>query len=497
MLLMITLCFPRASLSPPKLEASVGKRVHNLETGLGYATIQEAIDAPETLNTNRIVVDNGTYYENLKVTKAVTLIGQSEQTTIVDGMGLASVVELDSNNITLTGFTLRNCGFGWAQGGVALSTVGYCNVSGNNITSNYYGIWLNSSADNVISGNNIANNGYAIGLYGPSNRNSILENNVTASAHAGILLVSPVENNVSNNNITDDEYGVELVSSSNNTIMENNIASNSHGLALYESSNGNEIARNYVLQNGWGFETDTSVGNRIYNNDFINNTSQVFFYDSGFANAWDSDYPVGGNYWSDYNGTDAHSGPNQNETGSDGIGDSPRRLNANNEDRYPLMGIFQDIIVSLPPYPTGGTAHIGVISNSTVSNLQYVAWLNSPNQYLQTGQMLVQFSTSEQNGTGFCRLLIPTTCLNVSSYTVLVDGEPVNATQFSSPNSTKIYLYITYSHSSHDIIVTIPELQTVVAFLMSITPTPLLIIYLRRKHGKAHAPTMRTSMSFR
>ena len=482
MLLMITLCFPRASLSPPKSEASVGNRVHNLETGLGYATIQEAIDAPETLSTNRILVDTGTYYENVKVTKTVSLIGQSEQTTIVDGMRLTSAIELDSNNVTITGFTLRNSGVGWAQGGIALGTVGYCNVSGNNITNNYYGIWLNSSADNLISGNNFANNGYGIGLYGPSNRNRILENNVTASGHAGILLVSTVENDVSRNNVTDDEFGVELSSSSNNTIMENDIAGNSHGVALYESSNGNEIAGNNVRQNGWGLETDTSIGNRIHNNNFINNTPQVFFYDVGYTNVWDAGYPLGGNYWSDYNGTDANRGPNQNETGGDAIGDAPRPLNDNNEDRYPLMGMSQDFTVSLPPYPTGGTGHISVISNSTVSNLQYVAWLNSPNQYLQTGQMLVQFSTTEQNGTGFCRLMIPTTCLNASSYTVLVDGEPVDATQLPSPNST-VYLYITYPHSNHEIIVTIPELPTVIAFLMPITATSLLIFYLRRKRG--------------
>jgi parallel beta-helix repeat protein len=484
MFLMTTLCFPRASFRLPKLEASAGNRVHNLETGLGYATIQEAIDAPETLSTNRILVDNGTYYENLKVAKAITLIGQSEQTTIVDGMGLTSVIELDSNNVTITGFTLRNSGVGWAQGGIALGTFGDCNISDNNITDNYYGIWLEYSTGNVISGNNLANDGYGIGLYGPSNQTSIVENNVTTSGHAGILLVSTVENDVSRNNVTDDEYGVELVSSSNNTIMENDIVGNSHGLALYESSNDNKIAGNNVRQNGWGFETDTSIDNRIYNNNFINNTPQVLFDNVGYANAWDAGYPEGGNYWSDYNGTDVNSGPNQNETGGDGIGDTPRSLNDSNEDRYPLMGMFQGFTVSLSAIPAGGTGRVSVISNSTVLNLQYVAWLNSSNQYLQTGQMLILFSTTEQNGTsGFCRLMIPRTFLNASSYTVLVDGEPVDATQLLTPSSTEVYLYITYPHSNHEIIVTIPELPTVIASLTPISAMSLLIILLRRKRG--------------
>jgi hypothetical protein len=237
-----------------------------------------------------------------------------------------------------------------------------------------------------------------------------------------------------------------------------------------------------MRQNGWGLETDTSIGNRIYNNNFINNTPQVLFDNVGYTNAWDAGYPEGGNYWSDYNGTDANSGPNQNETGGDGIGDSPRSLNDSNEDRYPLMGMSQDFIVSFRAIPPGGTGHIGVISNSTVSNLQYVAWLNSPNQYLQTGQMLVQFSTTEENGSsGFCRLMIPRAFLNASSYTVLVDGEHVDATQLLSSNSTEVYLYVTYPHSNHEIIVTIPELPTKIAFLMPITAMSLLIIFWRRK----------------
>jgi len=52
---------------------------------------------------------------------------------------------------------------------------------------------------------------------------------------------------------------------------------------------------------------------------------------------WDNGYPSGGNYWSDYNGTDLYCGPHQNETGSDGIGDKPYMIDGNNTDRYPLI----------------------------------------------------------------------------------------------------------------------------------------------------------------
>jgi len=66
-----------------------------------------------------------------------------------------------------------------------------------------------------------------------------------------------------------------------------------------------------------------------------------------FVNVWDNGYPSGGNYWSDYNGTDMYGGSYQNETGSDGIGDTPYVINEKNRDNYPLMN----------PWPSGPGLH--------------------------------------------------------------------------------------------------------------------------------------------
>jgi hypothetical protein len=78
----------------------------------------------------------------------------------------------------------------------------------------------------------------------------------------------------------------------------------------------------------------------IYHNTFIENAHQA--YDSSGNNRWNASYPAGGNYWSDYNGTDRYSGPGQNESGSDGMGDTPYTNiegGSGAQDDYPLMGV--------------------------------------------------------------------------------------------------------------------------------------------------------------
>jgi nitrous oxidase accessory protein NosD len=74
------------------------------------------------------------------------------------------------------------------------------------------------------------------------------------------------------------------------------------------------------------------------------NTVQV---EGASYNTWDAGYPSGGNYWSDYTGLDLYSGPYQNLTGSDGIGDSVYRIDADNIDRYPLMQQYP-----IPEFPS-------------------------------------------------------------------------------------------------------------------------------------------------
>jgi len=164
------------------------------------------------------------------------------------------------------------------------------------------------------------------------------------------------------------EFGINLVSSSNNVLIGNNITGHTVGI-IFENSNENVISENYVagssgcgiflggssnntisgntVANNWdeGISVPASSENSIYHNNFVNNLDQVRNYSS--VNTWDDGYPSGGNYWSDYTGVDEFSGLNQDQLGSDGIGDTPYIINEDNQDTYPLMNPFGQY----PPTP--------------------------------------------------------------------------------------------------------------------------------------------------
>jgi len=86
------------------------------------------------------------------------------------------------------------------------------------------------------------------------------------------------------------------------------------------------------------FQFDGTENNIIHHNSLINNSIQVLVEDLAKTSAdiWDDGYPSGGNYWSNYGGTDLLQGSFQNEAGTDGIGDTPHVMNTWNQDNYPL-----------------------------------------------------------------------------------------------------------------------------------------------------------------
>ena len=275
----------------------------NITSGLEHASSKETI-----------FVYNGTYYENILVNNSVSLIGENRHGTIIDGNFTGNVVFITADDVKVTCFTIRNAR-AWPPigNGIDLENSKNCNITGNIIKDNLMGIRLTTSSNNTIANNQV----------------------LCVPDFVGVALYSSNGNTIANNAISSGNMAI-LVGGSYNTLNGNKLYSNTFGIRL-GNSNSNIIVANEIFNNSMGiYIASYGSNNLVYHNNFENNTEQAISFNS--TNIWDSGYPSGGNYWSDYNGTDLFSGPYQNETGGDGIGDTPYIIPyVNNSDTYPLI----------------------------------------------------------------------------------------------------------------------------------------------------------------
>jgi len=246
--------------------------IHNVDTGLNYTTIQEAIDAPETLDGHTILVDAGTYFEHVVVKKPISLIGENKHKTIIDGNGTGTIVNVVANSVNISGFTLRNSGSNYPNSGIRAYSSGN-NISYNIIRKNCYGISLSHSNNNIITGNIASNNAYyGVCLFLSSN-NTVSGTNITNNSHGILLDYFSNYNSIIGTNITNNYNGVHFLYSSNSVISGNTITANNwDGILLECSSNYNRILGNTISANNWdGIELYDSSNSVISGNDITTN----------------------------------------------------------------------------------------------------------------------------------------------------------------------------------------------------------------------------------
>ncbi|MCJ7422854.1 right-handed parallel beta-helix repeat-containing protein [Candidatus Bathyarchaeota archaeon] len=321
------------------------------------------------------------------------------------------VVERDNMTLEGAGYTLEGGG-----NGVGVSLSGRSNVTIENATikSFEYGIYLWNSSYSRVSENNITENGWGMMIYPYSCHSIVTRNNITHNSGDGIRTGDLSDNTtISYNYIAENLEGIYVGRSSNDTIVYNRIAANiqigirvdwsSHidilqnnmtgsydaisiwnttncqvlensvkgsgcGLSI-EYASAINITQNDVSENAGGVRFVNSTDSSVVNNNFINNTLQAYTINSTVT--WNSGYPSGGNCWSDYPGRDVFRGAFQNETGSDGIGDTVYEVDLANWDNYPLM----------KPYPWDdhgvGVTYVGrVYAFDVVVPLKTVVGLN-------------------------------------------------------------------------------------------------------------------------
>jgi parallel beta-helix repeat protein len=284
--------------------------VHNLSTGLNYTTIQDAINANETLDGQTILVDSGEYNETIMINKSISLVGENSNNTVINPTyntppsinPLNAIVNVTANNTEIAGFDLA---WGWYFIGISAKTCSNITIRNNIIKSSGSAISLTNNAkstivENVLIGQGLEGNDLLV--LDSCNQCTIEDNTVESACYDGILMVNSNNNLVYDNRISNNQYGVDFSGGdSGNAFFDNSFEGNYHQI------------------------TGTFSGN------FFNSSSE-------------------GNYWSDYTGKDAD---------QDGVGDTPY----SNLDYHPLMGTFESFNAS--------NYDVQTISNSTISNFHF------------------------------------------------------------------------------------------------------------------------------
>jgi parallel beta-helix repeat protein len=397
----------------------VSAPVRNIDTGEGFYAIQAAIDAVNTTAGHTITVDPGTYNENVDVNKQLTIrstSGNASDTVVNAANSTDHVFYVTANYVNITGFTVENA-TGSNSAGIYLLSADHCNLSSNNATNNYYGVYLrysnnsmlanntanwNSfysiylcySSNNTLINNTASHNTGTYGIYLASCSNNTLQNNDGEDNNIGIRLSDSSNNTLDNNTENSNEYGIWLSQSSNNNTLINNTAnSNNHtGIYLWSSSNDNTLTNNTANSNNeYGIYLDSSNSNNtlrsntvcdndlngirlvsssnntIYNN-YFSNTNNA--YDDG-TNTWNTTNTtgpniiggpyIGGNYWSDYTGSD---------TNGDGFGDTGLPYNGG--------GNIQNGGDYLPLVVTGATleGHVAFPGRGTAPDSRWIEQFN-------------------------------------------------------------------------------------------------------------------------
>lgn len=349
-MIMIALLLVFAAFSVMTATAETGSTTLTVGPNQDYTTIQAAVDAASAGDS--IHVMSGNYKENVVVTKSLSLIGEDEHTTFINGSTSdGNVIEIKADGCQVSGFTIcwsaegeftlpgweviehwryvgmlvygedcvvQNCTFSFNEDnalmlleadGTLVSDCFFTNNFGNEGTiavqkcsdviiercivedPERQGFTLRDSTKNIIRNCEIEHGWAGINLHN-SHQNQVISCE-SYGGSVGLKLTSDSSHNIIVNSSFCDNYeGVLLYGVHNNTIFNCSIGCNDEDGILIHNSQDNEFYLNDIYGNGNnGITADYASRHTIQGNRIFGN----FNVGTDFTGSVDPDWSSGSN----------------------------------------------------------------------------------------------------------------------------------------------------------------------------------------------------------
>lgn len=259
-------------ISPDEWENWNLHRVCNIDSGLSYGSITAAIDAAQTLNGHKLIVDAETYDEYVEIDKRLTLVaGGNVQVYRSTG----TVIDVTTDGVKIVGFSLQTDGT--MSGSNAIYVTSDSNLIVGNYLRGHMGVFVHSGDDNIICDNIAENCGWEGIFLLYSEYSTVCGNDIRFSVARGIILYKSNYTFIGYNNLIDNGVGVDIYYSNYNILHYNNASLDEHTadnqqVGFYtEDSYNNKFYNNLAANLKWGFYLIWSSNNLLKSNHAYNN----------------------------------------------------------------------------------------------------------------------------------------------------------------------------------------------------------------------------------